>query len=189
MRSQMITHTNPEMPVSSTCRTVLAAGAGLPLSPISAAASAEGVAAELFARSAEGQAALLLGDARPYFDIVPLADDFTLMSPFGGAPSHGSYAPERVAQIGDFFRNGRFTQELVGRYETADMVVLAVIEHAIAVEVGGLPAQDWDLRVTLVYRRDAGGWRLVHRHADPLAAGVSLTTAAALGGGEEPLLK
>ena len=111
------------------------------------------------------------------------------MSPFGGIPSHGTYSPERVAQIGDFFRNGRFTQQLVGIYETADMVVLAVIEHAIAVEVGGLPAQDWDLRVTLVYRRDAGGWRLVHRHADPLAAGVSLKTAAALGGGEEPLLK
>ncbi len=174
--------------MSSSRRTVLAAGAGLALSPIPVAASTEGVASELLARSAEGQAALLQGDARRYFDIVPLADDFTLMSPFGGAPSHGTYSPEQVAQIGDFFRNGRFTQELVGTYETADMVVLAVIEHAIAVEVGGLPAQDWSLRATLVYRRDAGGWRLVHRHADPLAAGVSLRTAAALGGGEGRLL-
>ena len=168
-------------------RPVLAAGAGSTISPIPRPAPSLGVAAELFARSAVGQAALLQGDARRYFEIVPLAEDFTLMSPFGGAPSHGTYAPERVAAIGDFFRNGRFTQELAASYETAEMAVLVVIEHAIAVEVGGLAAQDWDLRVTLVYRRDAGGWRLVHRHADPLANGISLKTAATLGRGEEPL--
>ncbi len=143
-------------------------------------------AAALFDRSAEGQAALMQGDARRYFEMVPLADDFTLMSPFGGTPTRGRYSPERVEEIGRFFRGGGFTQELVARYETADMVVLAVVEHALAVEVGGLPAQDWDLRVTLVYRRDASGWHLVHRHADPLAAGISLPASAALGRGVEP---
>jgi ketosteroid isomerase-like protein len=168
----------------SSRQTVVSAGAGLlAKSSIAAPTSTHGVA-ELLARSGEGQAALMQGDARRYLDLVPLAEDFTLMSPFGGAPSHGTYSPEQVAQIGDFFRNGRFVQELVARYETTDMVVLAVLEHAIAVEVGGLPAQDWDLRVTLVYRRDAGGWRLAHRHADPLAAGISLETSAALGRGE-----
>jgi ketosteroid isomerase-like protein len=60
------------------------------------------------------------------------------------------------------------------------MVVLATIER-IRVEVGGLPAQDWRLRVTLVYRREGVEWRLAHRHADPLVAGVSLEEAAALG--------
>lgn len=170
----------------SSHRTVRAAGAGLALSPLPAVAAADSVAADLLARSAEGQAALMRGDARCYFEVVPLGDGFTLMSPFGGTPSHGPYTPQQVGQIGDFFRNGRFTQDEVARYETTDMVVLAVIEHAVAVEVGGLPAQDWDLRVTLVYRRDADVWRLVHRHADPLAAGIDLETAAALGGGSVP---
>ena len=59
------------------------------------------------------------------------------------------------------------------------MVVLAVIERP-HVEVGGLAAQDWALRVTLVYRREGDEWRLAHRHADPLAKGVSLEQAAAL---------
>jgi ketosteroid isomerase-like protein len=173
--------------MQSSRRTVLAAGAGLALSPLPVvAAAADGVAAELLARSAEGQAALMQGDAQRYFEVVPLGDDFTLMSPFGGTPSHGPYTPEQVARIGDFFRNGRFTQDEVARYETTDMVVLVVIEHAAAVEVGGLAAQDWDLRVTLVYRRDADGWRLVHRHADPLAVGISLETSAALGRGSLP---
>lgn len=166
-------------------RTVLAAGAGPARSPLPAAAPDEGAAATLLARSAEGQAALMQGDARRYLEIVPLADDFTLMSPFGGTPSRGTYTPEQVDGIGAFFRHGGFAQEVVARYETADMVVLAVVEHGLAVEVGGLPAQDWDLRVTLVYRRAADGWRLVHRHADPLAAGIGLSTAALLGSGGE----
>jgi aspartate racemase len=38
-------------------------------------------------------------------------------------------------------------------------VVLAVIEHGHG-EVGGLPPQDWPLRVTLVYRREGSDWRL-----------------------------
>jgi ketosteroid isomerase-like protein len=48
------------------------------------------------------------------------------------------------------------------------------------VEVGGLPTQDWPLRVTLVFRREAGEWRLAHRHADPLVHGVGLEQAAML---------
>jgi ketosteroid isomerase-like protein len=63
------------------------------------------------------------------------------------------------------------------------MIVLAVIERT-NVEVGGLPAQDWSLRVTLVYRREGANWLLVHRHADPLAPGISLKMAAALARGD-----
>ena len=63
------------------------------------------------------------------------------------------------------------------------MVVLAIIERA-HVEVGGLPAQDWALRVTLVYRREGSAWRLAHRHADPLSHAINLTQSAALARGE-----
>jgi ketosteroid isomerase-like protein len=62
-------------------------------------------------------------------------------------------------------------------------VVLAIIERGHG-EVGGVPAQDWPLRVTLVYRREGAEWRLAHRHADPLVAGISLKHAAALARGE-----
>ena len=81
------------------------------------------------------------------------------------------------------FRNGSFGQEVVQTWASADMAVLATVERA-NVEVGGLPAQDWALRVTLVYRRDRDGWRLVHRHAVPLANGITLEQAAVLGRGD-----
>jgi ketosteroid isomerase-like protein len=140
--------------------------------------------AALIERSAEANAALMRGDVDRYRALVPISADFTLMSPFGGAPSHGSQlTDERWEAMRRFFRNGTLQQELVQSYATADMIVLATIERA-HVEVGGLPAQDWALRVTLVYRREGTGWQLVHRHADPLAPGVSVEQAAALARGE-----
>ena len=139
--------------------------------------------AVLIERSAEANAALMRGDVDRYRALVPMSGDFTLMSPFGGAPSHGAVTAESWDAMRRFFRNGTLQQELIQSYATADMIVLATIERA-HVEVGGLPAQDWALRVTLVYRREGTGWQLVHRHADPLAPGVSVEQAAALARGE-----
>jgi ketosteroid isomerase-like protein len=173
--------------MSASRRSVLAAGAGF----VSAGTARAGAASvtdkevdELVRLSEDSNAALLRGDAETYLTMVSLSDDFTLMSPFGGAPSHGPMvAKERRDALGRFFKNGTLKVELVQAYRSADMVVLAIIERA-HVEVGGLPAQDWGLRVTLVYRRDGSRWRLVHRHADALAAGISLDQAAVLARGE-----
>jgi ketosteroid isomerase-like protein len=173
-------------------RSILAtAGAGL--ASLEAAGAAAGSAApgpglvndqelvELVQRSADAHAALMRGDLSSYRALISLTGDFTLMAPFGGKPTRGSeYSSERWAALGRFFRNGRDAQvELVQSYHSADMVVLALIERA-HVGVGGLPEQDWALRVTLVFRREASEWRLAHRHADPLVPGISLEQAAAI---------
>jgi ketosteroid isomerase-like protein len=172
-------------------RTVLAAaGTGLASIPAAAAAACvdRGIAidadvAKLIKLSEESNAVLMRGEGERYFQMINLTDDFTLMAPFGGKPSRAPYSPEKRAEIGRFFRNGTFSSEVVQAYGTSDMVVLALIERCTA-EIGGLPMQDWALRVTLVYRREGAAWRLVHRHADPLANGISLKHAAALGRGE-----
>jgi ketosteroid isomerase-like protein len=124
------------------------------------------------------------GEGELYLAMVNMTDDFTLMAPFGGTPSRAAgFTAEKREALGRLFRNGTFDLELVQAYRSDDMVVLALIERC-NVEVGGLPKQEWLLRVTLVYRREAAGWRLVHRHADPLANGISLKQAAALARGE-----
>ena len=138
--------------------------------------------ATLARRSEEANDALMRGDAARYRALVAPANDFMLMSPFGGAPSQGSMRPERMARLGRFFESGTLRQELVASYGSSDLIVLAVIERA-NVAVGGLPKQDWALRVTLVYRRVGDDWQLVLRHADPLGHGITLEQAAALGRG------
>jgi ketosteroid isomerase-like protein len=187
--------------MSPTRRSLLAAGVGLASLEIAGARSASSPAhtgaiavdrtsvdkqiAELVHRSEQSNAALMRGDVDSYLALISFTDDFTLMSPFGGSPTHGSVTNEKMQAIGRFFRNGTLEQELVQAYGSADMVVLAIIERA-HVEVGGLPAQTWPLRVTLVYRRVGSEWRLAHRHADPLVTGISLEQAAALARGKAP---
>ncbi len=168
-------------------RSVLGSAAARPVPTDALARLPEGfAAAELVRRSAEANAALMLGDIDRYRALITPTDDFTLMSPFGGTPTYGSdMTSERWEAMKRFFRNGTLEQELVGAYATADMVVLATIERA-HVEVDDVPIQDWLLRVTQVYRREGADWRLAHRHADPLVKGISLERAAALARGEAP---
>lgn len=164
------------------------ANAGLAALVIGTAAagqsSADDIISDLLLLSERSNAALMQGDYTTYTSLLKLSDDFSLMSPFGGEPSFGpEYTPERIERMAAFFRNGQLSTETVATYASDDMVVIAYIER-IHVEVGGLPAQDWDLRVTLVYRRAGETWELVHRHADPLVAALSLDQAAELGRGE-----
>jgi ketosteroid isomerase-like protein len=56
---------------------------------------------------------------------------------------------------------------------SGDLAVLVLVERQHA-EVGGLPDRDWSLRVTLVFRREGGEWRLVHRHADAFVREITL---------------
>ena len=158
------------------------------LDPGSGAASvapAEEDVANLTSRSAEANSALIRGDIDGYLALIEHAKDYTLMSPFGGTPTHGfDTSPERRKAIACFFKSGTFRQEVVATYGSADMVVLVTIER-VRGEVGGLQEQDWSLRVTQVYRREGAEWQLVHRHADPLANGIALEQAAALARGDQ----
>jgi ketosteroid isomerase-like protein len=139
--------------------------------------------AELIQRTADANSALLRGDVVRHRALMPYTDDFTLMAPFGGKPTHASeLTEERWAAMGRFFRNGRAKLEVVQVYRSTDMIVLAIVERQ-RIEVGGLPDQDWSLRVTLAYRREGSEWRLAHRHADPLVKGISLEQAAAIARG------
>ena len=180
--------------MSHSRRSLLAAGTAGLASCASTSAPGPGDAgisrtvAALVQRSEASNAALVRGDIEGYRAMAPHADDYTLMSPFGGTPTHGAdMTEESWAAVGRFFRNGTFEQQVVQTYGSADMVVLATRERCHA-EVGGLPAQDWLLRVTLVYRREGGQWLLAHSHADPLVTQISLARAAALAAGDAPAM-
>ena len=75
------------------------------------------------------------------------------MNPFGGAPTRGFVdSPERRAAMAKFFEHGTLDQEIVATHASGDLVVLVAVERVRAA-VGGLPEQDWSLRVTQVFLR------------------------------------
>ena len=139
--------------------------------------------AELIRRSAEAASALIRGDVRTYLTLIPHAEDFTLMDPFGGEPTRGFDASsESLEALKRFFQGGEAELEVVESYTSGNLVVLVGIERQHG-QVGGLPEQDLSLRVTWVFRREGSEWRQVHRHADPLVHGISLEQLAALARG------
>lgn len=139
--------------------------------------------ADLIRRTEQAAAALIRGDMRGYLELIKHADDYTLMQPFGGPPTRGfDSRPENISALARFFKGGESTLEVTQSYSSGDLVVLVFIERQQG-EVGGLPAQDWSLRVTQVYRRSGVAWELVHRHADPLVHPIGIDRASALARG------
>ena len=166
-------------------RAAITAAAAVPVSVQLSAklAAADDAIASLVKRAEEKNAAFMRGDMDRWSKLTRIAPDFTLMQPFGGSASHGfDTSPKRLAELAQYFKNGETKLEVVQIYASSGLVVLVMIERQRA-EVGGLPNQDWSLRVTEVYRNDGSEWQLAHRHADPLIHRITLQQAAALARG------
>jgi hypothetical protein len=82
-------------------------------------------------------------------------------------------SPEALEQLKRTFTSGDARVEVAQSYTSGNLVVLVLTERQHGI-VAGMPEQDCLLRVTLVFRREAGQWRLVHRHADPLVNEITL---------------
>ena len=88
----------------------------------------------------------------------------------------------RLAEMSSFFKHGEATVEVIETYASGDLAVMVVVERQHG-EVGEHPAQDWSLRVTLVFRREGSTWRLAHRHADALVHPITFDQLSELARG------
>jgi ketosteroid isomerase-like protein len=139
---------------------------------------------ELSRIAQESAEAYLAGDLDAYARMLPHADDFTLMPPFGGPTRHGFVLDDETREATrSTFRGGHVEVEVDASYVTDDLAVLVVVERQRGL-VGDLAEQDWSLRVTLVFRHDGGQWRLVHRHADALVHPIGWDALSKLARGE-----
>lgn len=138
---------------------------------------------DLIARMNTAAAAYIRGDLDGYVAQFDHADDYTLMPPYGGDTRHGfTYTADAAAWTKEFFRSGEAQLEVQQTYSSGELTVLVAIERQHG-EVGGIPDQDWSLRVTLVFRRVDDRWALVHRHADPLVHEIPFEHLAVLARG------
>jgi ketosteroid isomerase-like protein len=139
---------------------------------------------ELVGIMREAASAYIGGDIRHYFELMRHAEDFTLMGPFGGDTTRETGSSDAsIAELERFFQGGEAVLEVVETYASGNLAVLVVVERQHG-KVGELPPQDWSLRVTLVFRREASTWRLVHRHADPLVRPISFDRLGELARGD-----
>lgn len=98
------------------------------------------------------------------------ADDVTLANPFGPAVRGWDAVSAALDYASSRFSDGEASDfRNIARYESAHLVTSVDNEHWRA-RVGGGDLTDFDLRVTTTYRNEQGEWKIVHRHADPIAS-------------------
>jgi ketosteroid isomerase-like protein len=95
-------------------------------------------------------------------------DDVTLGNPFGPFAHGWEQVVAAMERAAANYKDGQVLGfETVSRYETPDLAYTVEIERYRARIAGKEPA-DVALRCTSIFRRENGGWKLVHRHADPI---------------------
>jgi ketosteroid isomerase-like protein len=65
-----------------------------------------------------------------------------------------------------------FEIEVIAAGASGELAYLVAIEHTNA-SVAGAPPAPYALRVTQIFRREGGEWKVIHRHADEVKDGVS----------------
>lgn len=129
------------------------------------------------ARQVEAEEALHNGDPAPRMQMWSRQDPLTLL----GADKNGRGWDE-VSRV---FRwlGSRFSDCTAYRFEllaagvSGDLAYTVGLEHT-SVSWDGVPLEPYTLRVTHVYRRENGEWKIVHRHGDRLTTDQSPPTEA-----------
>ena len=110
------------------------------------------------------------GDSAPVKPLFSHRDDVMLANPFGPAAAGWTAASEAMDFTALTVQSGPFIgSDRIARYETTDLAVIHETEHWQAKVAGREELSDFDLRVTTTFRLEDGSWKIVHRHADPIA--------------------
>jgi ketosteroid isomerase-like protein len=116
-------------------------------------------------------AAFVTGDPAPLQAACSQREDVTLANPFGPAVRGFDQVAATMARAATHYRDGTATGfDQVSRYADGDLAYTVEVERYEAKVGGSDDAAAIALRVTTVYRREDGDWRIVHRHADPIVS-------------------
>ena len=105
------------------------------------------------------------GDPEPYIDCWVESEDVTLFGAWGPIERGHRQLTDTFRWVGSRFTGGRLVPEDTVAFASGDLAYTVGFERG-EVSVDGGPARPMTIRVTHVYRRIDGAWRLVHRHAD-----------------------
>jgi ketosteroid isomerase-like protein len=120
-------------------------------------------------RRIEAADAYVRGDAAPLGAMVAQELPATFFSPRGDATKGAPEVAERYQRDAQSFEPGGSNKiEVLQMATSGDVAYWVGFQRARARIKGAPEAQSFDLRVTEIFRREKGGWKLVHRHADVL---------------------
>jgi ketosteroid isomerase-like protein len=114
---------------------------------------------------------MLSGSAEGFKALYSREDDVTLANPFG-PPARGwtRVAETLEAAAGNYLGGELRSFETVARCVTSDLAYTMELERFTARLVGMDETRLVILRCTTVFRPESGTWKIVHRHADPIAS-------------------
>ena len=107
---------------------------------------------------------VLNGDARPMIEVWPHNSDVTTMHPIGGREVGWEQVRVPWEQVAALSSGGQVT------LRDSLIRVVGDLAYQVDTEVGEFTLAgehvSFEHRVTNIYRRDAGGWKIVHHHTD-----------------------
>jgi ketosteroid isomerase-like protein len=115
--------------------------------------------------------AIVKGDHRGYAELYSRRDDVTLGNPFGPFARGYEDVLRTVQAAASHYRDGEAAGfERVAEHLSPDLACFVEVERYRAKVGGSQEITPVSLRVTSIFRKEDGVWRLVHRHADPITA-------------------
>ena len=110
-------------------------------------------------------AAMASGDPEPYINVWADLPDVTLFGAWGPIEQGHQNLTDTFRWVGRRFTGGALVPEDTVVYASGDLAYTVGFERGDVSVDGGEP-RPMTIRVTHIYRRIDGTWRLVHRHAD-----------------------
>jgi ketosteroid isomerase-like protein len=123
---------------------------------------------EAMALAKEANLLMLRGNPEPLKSLYSHRDDVTVLGGFGGFERGWQEVGPRLDWAASHFSNGHFEQEDISTIVGSDLAMTVTIERYTVRIDGAANETAEELRVTQIFRREADGWKLVHRHGDPL---------------------
>ena len=124
---------------------------------------------EFMQRRDQAARAYVCGDATPLSRIVTRLGEATFYAPRGGYVQGADDVFSRYERDATTFAPGSESSFEILQMAASDGLAYWVGLQRATVRMRDRPeAVRFDLRVTEVFRREGGDWKLVHRHADPL---------------------
>lgn len=101
--------------------------------------------------------------------------DATLMGGWGSCESTWDEVARRIDWAAARFLEGTVTFEILSQGEDGSLGYTIGIERYDARVLGSDSVRPFALRVTLIYRREGGAWKIIHRHADAIMEKLEAT--------------